>query len=81
MQTKKKKVRQCILSGAIQLVACFIVYQFQIPNPMIVSFVILSAVLVQFGYAAGIVSGLIAFLYSAFFFSTNHSWFKFETNR
>ena len=32
--------------------------------------VVLSAVLVKCGYAAGIVSGLITFLYTAFFFST-----------
>lgn len=32
----------------------------------------------QFGYAAGIVSGVVAFLYAAFFFSTNHSWFIYE---
>lgn len=78
LQEKRNKVKQCIMSGVIQLIACLIVYLFNIPNPMIVSFVILSAVLVRFGYAAGIVSGLIAFFYSAFFFSTNHSWFLYE---
>lgn len=74
----KRKIQQCILSGVIQMAACLIVYLFNVPNPMIVSFVILSAVLVQFGYVAGMVSGLIAFLYSAFFFSTNHSWLVYE---
>ena len=41
-------------------------------------FVILSSVLVKFGYTAGIVSGIISFLYSAFFFSADQSWFVFE---
>lgn len=45
---------------------------------MIISFVLLLAVLVQFGCAAGIASGLVAFLYAVFFFSENHSWVMFE---
>lgn len=71
-------IKECILAGAIQIIACFIIYIFNIPNPNIVLFVILSAVLVSWGYAPGIISGIIAFLYSAFFFSTNHSWFVYE---
>ena len=59
--------------------ACLIVWNFHIPNPNIVLFVVLSAVLVKCGYAAGIVSGLIAFLYSAFFFSTDHSFFLYTS--
>lgn len=64
-----------LLSALAQLSACLIVWNFHIPNPNIVLFVVLSAVLVKYGYASGIVSGLIAFLYSAFFFSTDHSFF------
>ena len=66
-----------LLSALAQLSACLIVWNFHIPNPNIVLFVVLSAVLVKYGYAAGIVSGLIAFLYSAFFFSTDHSFFLY----
>ena len=63
-----------ILAGIIQIFACLIVYKFNIPNPNIVLFVVLSASIVQSGYLAGIISGVIAVLYSAFFFSTDHSW-------
>ena len=68
-----------LLSALAQLSACLIVWNFHIPNPNIVLFVVLSAVLVKYGYAAGIVSGLIAFLYSAFFFSVDHSFFLYTS--
>lgn len=71
---KKNILLQCLLAGVIQLLACIIVYLFNIPNPNIVLFVILSATLVQFGYVAGTVTGIIALLYSFFFFSTDNSW-------
>ena len=62
------KLKGSILAGIIQIFACFIVYKFNIPNPNIVLFVVLSASIVQSGYLAGIISGVIAVLYSAFFF-------------
>ena len=68
-----------LLSALAQLSVCLIVWNFHIPNPNILLFVVLSAVLVKYGYAAGIVSGLIAFLYSAFFFSTDHSFFLYTS--
>ena len=68
-----------LLSALAQLSACLIVWNFHIPNPNILLFVVLSAALVKCGYAAGIVSGLIAFLYSAFFFSTDHSFFLYTS--
>ena len=68
-----------LLSALAQLSACLILWNFHIPNPNIVLFVVLSAVLVKYGYAAGIVSGLIAFLYTAFFFSTDHSFFLYTS--
>lgn len=68
-----------LLAALAQLSACLIVWNFHIPNPNILLFVVLSAVLVKCGYAAGIVSGLIAFLYSAFFFSTGHSFFLYTS--
>lgn len=74
----KKTLKECLISGMLEAIACLIIYKFNIPNPNIILFVILSAVLVQYGYTAGIVSGIITFLYSAFFFSTNHSWFLYE---
>ena len=61
----------------IQLAACFIIYKFNVANPNIVLFVLLSAALVKVGYSAGIVCGIIAFAYSAFFFSIDHSWINY----
>ena len=77
MEQQPNKIQPMLLSALAQLSACLIVWNFHIPNPNIVLFVVLSAALVKCGYAAGIVSGLIAFLYSAFFFSTDHSFFLY----
>ena len=79
MEQQSNKIRPMLLSALAQLSACLIVWNFHISNPNIVLFVVLSAVLVKYGYAAGIVSGLIAFLYSAFFFSTDHSFFLYTS--
>ena len=79
MERQPNKIQPMLLSALAQLSACLIVWNFHIPNPNIVLFVVLSAVLVKCGYAAGIVSGLIAFLYSAFFFSTDHSFFLYTS--
>lgn len=79
MEQQSNKIQPVLLSALAQLSACLIVWNFHIPNPNIVLFVVLSAVLVKYGYAAGIVSGLIAFLYTAFFFSTDHSFFLYTS--
>ena len=79
MEQQSSKIQPMLLSALAQLSACLIVWNFHIPNPNIVLFVVLSAVLVKYGYAAGIVSGLIAFLYTAFFFSTDHSFFLYTS--
>ena len=79
MEQQPNKIQPMLLSALAQLSACLIVWNFHIPNPNIVLFVVLSAVLVKYGYAAGIVSGLIAFLYSVFFFSTDHSFFLYTS--
>ena len=79
MEQQPNKIKPMLLSALAQLSACLIVWNFHIPNPNIVLFVVLSAVLVKYGYAAGIVSGLIAFLYTAFFFSTDHSFFLYTS--
>ena len=79
MEQQSNKIRPMLLSALAQLSACLIVWNFHIPNPNIVLFVVLSAVLVKYGYEAGIVSGLIAFLYTAFFFSTDHSFFLYTS--
>ena len=79
MEQQSNKIQPMLLSALAQLSACLIVWNFHIPNPNIVLFVVLSAVLVKYGYATGIVSGLIAFLYTAFFFSTDHSFFLYTS--
>ena len=79
MEQQPNKIQPMLLSALAQLSACLIVWIFHIPNPNILLFVVLSAVLVKYGYAAGIVRGLIAFLYSAFFFSTDHSFFLYTS--
>ena len=79
MEQQSNKIRPMLLSALAQLSACLIVWNFHILNPNILLFVVLSAVLVKYGYAAGIVSGLIAFLYTAFFFSTDHSFFLYTS--
>ena len=79
MEQQPNKIKPMLLSALAQLSICLIVWNFHIPNPNILLFVVLSAVLVKYGYAAGIVSGLIAFLYSAFFFSTDHSFFLYTS--
>ena len=79
MEQQPNKIQPMLLSALAQLSACLIVWNFHIPNPNILLFVVLSAVLVKYGYAAGIVSGLIAFLYTAFFFSTDHSFFLYTS--
>ena len=79
MEQQPNKIKPMLLSALAQLSTCLIVWNFHIPNPNILLFVVLSAVLVKYGYAAGIVSGLIAFLYSAFFFSTDHSFFLYTS--
>ena len=79
MEQQPNKIQPMLLSALAQLSTCLIVWNFHIPNPNILLFVVLSAVLVKYGYAAGIVSGLIAFLYSAFFFSTDHSFFLYTS--
>ena len=79
MEQQSNKILPMLLSALAQLSACLILWNFHIPNPNILLFVVLSAVLVKCGYAAGIVSGLIAFLYSAFFFSTDHSFFLYTS--
>ncbi len=76
---KKNIFLQCLMAAVIQLLACVIIYLFNIQNPNIVLFVILSAMLVKFGYGAGTAAGIIILLYSAFFFSINHSWIYFTS--
>lgn len=78
MKKSLSRGRECALLCAIQLLLCAAVYRFNIPNPNIILFVFLSAVLVQCGYLVGTLCGILTLLYSMFFFSIDHSWIYFE---
>ena len=79
---RDKNNKWILLMGLLQAAACAVIYWFNIYNPNIILFVILSAVLVQFGYKAGILCGAIAFLYTMFYFSIDHSfWYFDDVNR
>ena len=77
MERQNSQFRLMVLSTLAQLVVCLVVWKFNIPNPNIILFVVLSAVLVKCGYLAGSVCGIVAFVYSAFFFSTDHDFFLY----
>ena len=79
MERQNNQFRLMVLSTLAQLVACLVVWKFNIPNPNIILFVVLSAVLVKCGYLAGSVCGIVAFVYSAFFFSTDHDFFSYTS--
>lgn len=75
-----KNIKWILLMGLLQTAACAVTYWFRISNPNIILFVILSAVLVQFGYKAGILCGGIIYLYTMFYFSVEHSFWIFDTD-
>lgn len=69
-----EKNKWILITGILQVLACVIMNKFDISNPNIILFVILSAVLVQFGYGAGMLCGFITYIYSMYFFSTDHNF-------
>ena len=75
-----EKNKWILITGILQVLACVIMNKFDISNPNIILFVILSAVLVQFGYGAGMLCGFITYIYSMYFFSTDHSFFYFDAS-
>lgn len=71
---QKNKFIMALLPATITIAACIIIYKFNVPNPNIVLFVITAYVLSIHGYVNGTISAVIAFIYSLFFFSENHSF-------
>ena len=68
---------QILTSLLIMFVMISFVYLFNIPNPnmiLIAGLVFCSAL---FGYGGGITAGVIMFLYTLYFFSTNHTFIDF----
>ena len=81
MKSDRKRAASILIAVLIQIVACFLMYGFDVPNPNIFLFVLLSAALVQFGYLAGVCCGVVTLAYSLFYFSTNHDWITFTSEK
>ena len=75
---KERSPWVALLSSVIlMLVLILIVIQFNVPNPnmiLIAGLVVCSAL---FGYTGGVVAGVIMFVYTVYFFSTDHSFLSF----
>ena len=69
MKSDRKRAASILIAVLIQIVACFLMYGFDVPNPNIILFVLLSAALVQSGYLSGVCCGVVALAYSLFYFS------------
>ena len=77
LQVQVKPMYSVLIAATLMVFLIFFVYRFNIPNPnmiLIAGLVISSAF---FGYSGGIVAGIIMFLYTLFFFSTDHSFIQF----
>ena len=79
LKSDRKRAASILIAVLIQIVACFLMYGFDVPNPNIILFVLLSAALVQSGYLAGVCCGVVALAYSLFYFSANHDWITFTS--
>ena len=64
-----EKNKWILITGILQVLACVIMNKFDISNPNIILFVILSAVLVQFGYGAGMLWVYHIHLFYVFLFN------------
>lgn len=66
-----------ILAAVITILASVIVYELDVPNPVIVLVVVMIFFSALCKPAAGAVSGICIILYALFFFSIDHSFFRF----
>ena len=75
---QERKPWVAFLSSIILMLALIlVVIQFNVPNPnmiLIAGLVVCSAL---FGYTGGIIAGVIMFIYTVYFFSTDNSLFSF----
>ena len=75
---QERKPWVAFLSSIILMLALIlVVIQFNVPNPnmiLIAGLVVCSAL---FGYTGGIIAGVIMFIYTVYFFSTDNSFFSF----
>ena len=77
MQLQTSPPIKIVITAAGMLALILLVYFFSIPNPnmiLIVGLVLFSAL---FGFEGGIVAAVIMFVYTLYFFSTDHSFFRF----
>ena len=75
---QERKPWVAFLSSIVLMLALIlVVIQFNVPNPnmiLIAGLVVCSAL---FGYTGGIIAGVIMFIYTVYFFSTDNSFFSF----
>ena len=77
MKDKHSQIMWTGLSVLVTGLLIFLVYRFNIPNP---NMILISALVVftgACGVIPGAVSGVMMLLYSMFFFSTDHSFFRY----
>ena len=70
-------VRHTFIALAVMLAMVLVVYLFNVPNPNILLITVVSVFTCLYGYPAGIACGVVMVLYSMFFFSTDHSFFRY----
>jgi diguanylate cyclase (GGDEF)-like protein len=68
-----------LISAALMLLLCAIVFFFNIPNPNMILISCLVVTTALFGWHEGITAAIIMFVYSLFFFSTDHTMVHFTT--
>lgn len=66
-----------ILAAVITVLASVVVYELDVPNPVIVLVVVMIFFSALCKPAAGAVSGICIILYALYFFSIDHSFFRF----
>lgn len=66
-----------LIAAALMLLLCAIVFFFNIPNPNMILISCLVVTTALFGWHEGVTAAVIMFLYSVFFFSTDHTMVHF----
>ena len=74
-----KLLAKILITSIIMLGLIFIVYFTSVPNPNMILIAGLVVCTALFGWSAAIVSTLAMVIYSMFFFSIDHSFFKYTT--
>lgn len=69
---------QICLTAVVMLILSLLVYIFKIPNPNIILMTGLSVFTSIYGYRSGVTAGIIMFVYSMFFFSTDNSFIYYD---